>query len=481
MGRLASAVLFFATLFAVAARAETAAPNETSDLVCRFLQDVESKPADACPAAIAALKADDGMLKAKVEAARHRRKAVVRAFESMKGGGPEVSKAQDSAVLVPSLNERSFEIWLGKGANASIASTLTQRDEELKKELEQSQDAEDRKRLVAAITSNETKIRQLGRIKDASQFSCFLGEECGRQAKDTGVVGGTAGQGGVAWTSKDYESANQAAKNEGRVPGGRIDRGVPNLAGIAGEVAGNTPLGPLADGTSQEGGGINSIATVALASTGALLLFGGLGGKQLKEKFPNIRRNMGIVAAVGGAVATVAIAAPRLALTITPVAANPAAQEESEELLTKGQSAAQRLGQSASNVGTQAEAQLERVGSAIASRSGPLLNAERAQIDVRKLTEYALNPANPRGGMDKSRVFRSALGYTRDNYQGLLEQIQRGVRSTPAVRGEVDVHGVRYTVDILVKGPVGQAIVRTGWIFSPGSDVPRLVTLYVKP
>lgn len=43
-------------------------------------------------------------------------------------------------------------------------------------------------------------------------------------------------------------------------------------------------------------------------------------------------------------------------------------------------------------------------------------------IDPRKLTHYALNPDNPIGA-DKSFIFRSCLGYTKDNYEPLLQQI----------------------------------------------------------
>ena len=47
----------------------------------------------------------------------------------------------------------------------------------------------------------------------------------------------------------------------------------------------------------------------------------------------------------------------------------------------------------------------------------------RIYIDPRKLTEYALNPAHPRGG-HKARVFRSALGYNIQNYESLKLQIE---------------------------------------------------------
>jgi hypothetical protein len=109
-----------------------------------------------------------------------------------------------------------------------------------------------------------------------------------------------------------------------------------------------------------------------------------------------------------------------------------------------------------------------------------LLNADRAIIDVRKITDYALNPQSTSGGADKARVFESALGYNLSNYEGLLAQIQAGVSENAPMAGQIDRYGSRFTVDIPVTGPNGSAIVRTGWIYDPGSTVPRLVTLYVK-
>jgi hypothetical protein len=109
----------------------------------------------------------------------------------------------------------------------------------------------------------------------------------------------------------------------------------------------------------------------------------------------------------------------------------------------------------------------------------PLEGAESAQIDPSKLQDYALNPEHAVGG-NKARVFESALGYTRSNYEGLLEQIKSGVARAPAVAGKLDEYGQRFTVDIEVTGPKGTAVVRTGWIVKPGSPNPSLTTLFVK-
>lgn len=47
-------------------------------------------------------------------------------------------------------------------------------------------------------------------------------------------------------------------------------------------------------------------------------------------------------------------------------------------------------------------------------------------IEPRKLTDYVLSPTNPKG-QPKALMFQQHLGYTRDNYQLLLDQIQSQV------------------------------------------------------
>ena len=56
----------------------------------------------------------------------------------------------------------------------------------------------------------------------------------------------------------------------------------------------------------------------------------------------------------------------------------------------------------------------------------------RIEIDPRKLTEYALNPDNPVGA-NKAVIFQCVLGYNRDNYQLLLEQIQSQAMEAEAI------------------------------------------------
>ncbi|MCM2304170.1 MAG: hypothetical protein NDJ72_05670 [Elusimicrobia bacterium] len=141
---------------------------------------------------------------------------------------------------------------------------------------------------------------------------------------------------------------------------------------------------------------------------------------------------------------------------------------------------ANRVGQSATQVAASEFGAILPETQAIIIRAKTLYNANQAVIDPRKFTAYALNPQHAQGGSDKARVFRSVLGYTKDNYEGLLAQIKQGILTAPATTGQVNEHGIRKVVDILVQGPAGSAVVRTAWIYDSGTTVPRLVSVYVK-
>ena len=102
-------------------------------------------------------------------------------------------------------------------------------------------------------------------------------------------------------------------------------------------------------------------------------------------------------------------------------------------------------------------------------------------IDSRKLTQYALNPDNPKG-VDKAIMFKCHLGFTKDNYQILLDRIKTRVIDAEATLQRIDIHGQRYQVDLEIEGikPGQKEIVRTGWIIEQNKNIARLVTLYVR-
>jgi filamentous hemagglutinin len=73
------------------------------------------------------------------------------------------------------------------------------------------------------------------------------------------------------------------------------------------------------------------------------------------------------------------------------------------------------------------------------------------------------------------------LGFTKENYTELILQIEQRALEAEAIARKDDEFGVRYRVDLQVRGPNGkEAIVRTGWIVLHGSNVARLATLYVR-
>ena len=101
-------------------------------------------------------------------------------------------------------------------------------------------------------------------------------------------------------------------------------------------------------------------------------------------------------------------------------------------------------------------------------------------VDTRKLTKYALNPDNPVGA-DKALIFQIHLGFIKDNYKYLLEQIQAKAMSSEATLQRTDQYGNHYRVDMEIIGIEGyRETVRTGWVVEPDSDTARLTTLYVR-
>ena len=102
-------------------------------------------------------------------------------------------------------------------------------------------------------------------------------------------------------------------------------------------------------------------------------------------------------------------------------------------------------------------------------------------IDSRKLTEYALNLDNPKG-KNKAIMFARHLGFTKNNYQLLLNRIESNALDAEAILQKTDIYGQRYQVDIEIKGVEKdrKETVRTGWIVKPNSNVARLITLYVR-
>jgi hypothetical protein len=104
--------------------------------------------------------------------------------------------------------------------------------------------------------------------------------------------------------------------------------------------------------------------------------------------------------------------------------------------------------------------------------------AHRAEIDIRKLRDYCLNPLHDEG-KHKARVFAAALGMTATDAESLRDILLEVVKTHDAQVGYQDAYGQRYVVDFLLDWRGRQAMVRSGWILEHGSDIPRLTSCYI--
>jgi hypothetical protein len=104
-----------------------------------------------------------------------------------------------------------------------------------------------------------------------------------------------------------------------------------------------------------------------------------------------------------------------------------------------------------------------------------LKNYDKAVIPLEKIRGYSLREPN------KARVFKSALGYTVNDAAELISNILANIGQYPAVDKGSNEYGARFRVDINLNGKNGRtAVVRTAWLYDNGSDIPRLVSAYIK-
>jgi hypothetical protein len=76
--------------------------------------------------------------------------------------------------------------------------------------------------------------------------------------------------------------------------------------------------------------------------------------------------------------------------------------------------------------------------------------ADRAEVSIRKLRDYCLNPLHDEG-KHKARVFASALGMTAADAGALPELLLEAVQVQDAQLGYLDAYEQRYTLDVLVE------------------------------
>jgi hypothetical protein len=109
-----------------------------------------------------------------------------------------------------------------------------------------------------------------------------------------------------------------------------------------------------------------------------------------------------------------------------------------------------------------------------------LPNGDRAEVDLRKLSDYCLSPTHP-VGKHKAAVFSAALGLTAADALVFRDRLLRAAVDGEAVAERVDEFGDRYRLDFEMTTLVGRATVRSAWIIRAGEDIPRLTTCFVLP
>lgn len=74
---------------------------------------------------------------------------------------------------------------------------------------------------------------------------------------------------------------------------------------------------------------------------------------------------------------------------------------------------------------------------------------KNAEIDIRKLREYSLNPSHPEG-KHKARLFAAALGITDADVEPLRSLLLAATTVADVELGRADDYGQRYTMDVVI-------------------------------
>ena len=109
-----------------------------------------------------------------------------------------------------------------------------------------------------------------------------------------------------------------------------------------------------------------------------------------------------------------------------------------------------------------------------------LPNGDKAEVDLRKLSNYRLSLVHP-VGKHKAAVFLAALGLKVVDVFVLRGWLLRAASSETVALNQSDEYGDRYQLDFEASTPSGRAIIRSAWIIRVGEDLPRLTTCYVLP
>ena len=107
-----------------------------------------------------------------------------------------------------------------------------------------------------------------------------------------------------------------------------------------------------------------------------------------------------------------------------------------------------------------------------------LPNSEAAIVDLRKIRDYCLSEAHPRG-KHKARLFELVLKMDSKDAEKLRDALLHVAGSAEASIGVADEYGVRYIIDFELEHNRRTARIRSVWMVRSGEDVPRFLTCYM--
>jgi hypothetical protein len=113
--------------------------------------------------------------------------------------------------------------------------------------------------------------------------------------------------------------------------------------------------------------------------------------------------------------------------------------------------------------------------------SSTMPNADKAITPRDKFINYSLDPDNP-NAKGKAEAYEKGLGYTKNNADGLIEQVHRYVTADNKPYGvSQSEYGTKFKFRIPVTGPNGKTKnVIAVYQIDNGQSIPRMITNYLE-
>lgn len=100
------------------------------------------------------------------------------------------------------------------------------------------------------------------------------------------------------------------------------------------------------------------------------------------------------------------------------------------------------------------------------------------EVDIRKPSEYCLNPEHP-VGKHKARVFTASLGIGRNQAAWLKQEILKQIENATLQKEFEDEYGVRNSAVIPLEIDGKQASLKTIWIIRSDKNIAELLTCFI--